>query len=94
MEIFHTNGGGPGYLTASLEVESATPKSNSIGALYTVASSYTPQKEVIALTIYNSAGNTPLSGTYKLNFQFGMSNTSGVRYTYTTVELAASATAE
>jgi hypothetical protein len=49
-----------------MEVEntSGTRKSNSLNNLYSISTSYTPIKEIIEFTLYNSNGNTLLSGTY------------------------------
>lgn len=42
---------------------------NSICDLYLITMSFIPIYEVIEILIYNSADNTPLTGTYKLNFE-------------------------
>lgn len=64
IEVYHLNGGGPGYLTLSMEVASTDRKSNSLNSIYSIATSYTPVKEIIEFTLYNSVGNTLLSGKY------------------------------
>jgi hypothetical protein len=47
-----------------IENTSGPRKSNSLNRLYSITTSYTPVKEVIEFTLYNSNGNTPLTGTY------------------------------
>lgn len=64
IEAYHLNGGSGGYLTLSMEIESSTRKSNSLNSVYEIATSYTPVKEVIEFSLYNSNGNTLLAGKY------------------------------
>lgn len=50
-----------------MEVENTGDrKSNSMTDLYQITTSYTPVKEIIEISLYNSASNTLLAGTYKL----------------------------
>jgi len=60
--------------------------------LYSITSSYVPVHEIIEILVYNSVTNTPLTGTYKLNFAYGMTSTTGLKYSYTTGDIDASAT--
>jgi len=64
-------------------MESDTKKVNSIGDLYKITMSCDPIKEIIEILVYNSAENTPLTGTYKLNCD---------RYQMTTTKINAEAT--
>lgn len=47
-----------------MEIESTVRKANSLNSVYEISTSYTPVKEIIEFTLYNSVGNTLLAGKY------------------------------
>lgn len=91
LQINHTNGAGPGYVTVSVEIEDETFTEYSVGALYSISTSYNPIKEEVEYKVFNSLADTKLSGQYQLVFA---STTANPAFSYSTGWLSTLATAE
>ncbi|CAD8206675.1 unnamed protein product [Paramecium pentaurelia] len=91
IQINHTNGAGPGYLTVSVEIEDETFTEYSVGALYSIQTTYDPIKEEVEYKVFNSVEDTKLSGQYQLVFA---SSTANPAFSYTTGWLSTLATAD
>jgi hypothetical protein len=62
MEIFHINGGGPGYFSAGVVVPNDVLQPNSLVEIQEINISSVPIREVIEYSIYNTADNILLDG--------------------------------